>query len=91
MFIFYLNWVGLMDILRLVSFYQPFISLFVISHIYMYNCVCMCICICICTLRFGDLSGPTVSYSPPSHYSLGAPPTLRDPMEAVTVEVGRLV
>jgi len=39
------------------------------------------------TLRFGDLSGPTVAYSPPSHYSLGAPPTLKDPMESVTVEV----
>ena len=38
-------------------------------------------------IRFGDLSGPTVSYNPPSHYSLGSPPLLRDPMESVTVEV----
>ena len=42
-------------------------------------------------LRFGDLSGPTVGYSPPSHYSLGAPPTLKDPMETVTVEVGSIL
>ena len=41
--------------------------------------------------RFGDLSGPTVAYSPPSHYSLGAPPTLKDPMETVTVEVGSIL
>ena len=41
--------------------------------------------------RFGDLSGPTVAYSPPSHYSLGAPPTLKDPMETVTVEVGLIL
>ena len=32
-------------------------------------------------------SGPLLSYSPPSHYSLGAPTTLRDPYEAATVEV----
>ena len=42
-------------------------------------------------IRFGDLSGPTVSYNPPSHYSLGSPPLLRDPMESVTVEVSRLM
>ena len=38
-------------------------------------------------LRFGELVGPTISYSPPSHYSLGVAPTLRDPLEEATVEV----
>merc|ERR1719481_755531 len=39
------------------------------------------------SLRFVEVSGPPLEYSPPSHYSLGAPPTLKDPYEAVTVEV----
>ena len=39
------------------------------------------------SLRFGQLSGPVLEYSPPSHYSLGLQPTHRDPFEEVTVEV----
>jgi hypothetical protein len=39
------------------------------------------------TLGFLEPAGPVLHYSPPSHYDLGAAPTLRDPMEATTVEV----
>ena len=39
------------------------------------------------TLSFGELEGPSMSYSPPSHYSYGVQPLQRDPYEARTVEV----
>jgi len=39
-------------------------------------------------LRFSEPSGPNLFYSPPSHYSLGAPdPLLPNPYESRTVEV----
>jgi len=40
-------------------------------------------------LRFGELEGPTISYSPPTHYSYGVDPLQRDPYEQRTVEVRR--
>jgi len=38
-------------------------------------------------LKFGDLNGPVLSYSPPSHYSLGGEALQQDPFEVATVEV----
>ena len=37
-------------------------------------------------LKFGDLHGPTIAYSPPSQYSVGVKPLERDPYEARIVE-----
>jgi len=39
------------------------------------------------TLKFGELEGPILTYSPPSHYSYGVHPLQRDPYETRTVEV----
>jgi len=39
------------------------------------------------TLKFGELEGPILTYSPPSHYSYGVHPLQRDPYEERTVEV----
>lgn len=39
------------------------------------------------TLKFGELEGPLMNYSPPSHFSYGVHPLQRDPYEARTVEV----
>jgi len=39
------------------------------------------------TLKFGELEGPILTYSPPSHYSYGVHPLQRDPYEEKTVEV----
>lgn len=39
------------------------------------------------TLKFEDLTGPVLNYSPPSHYNLGIDPLQRDPYEKRTVEV----
>ena len=41
------------------------------------------------TLQFGELEGPIMSYSPPSHYSYGVHPLQRDPYEHRTVQVRR--
>ena len=38
-------------------------------------------------LKFGELEGPIMTYSPPSHYSYGVHPLQRDPYEMKTVEV----
>ena len=38
-------------------------------------------------LKFGELEGPIMTYSPPSHYSYGVHPLQRDPYETTTVEV----
>jgi len=39
------------------------------------------------TLQFGELEGPVMAYSPPSHYSYGVHPLQRDPYESRTVQV----
>jgi len=39
------------------------------------------------TLQFGELEGPVMTYSPPSHYSYGVSPLQRDPYESRTVQV----
>ena len=39
------------------------------------------------TLMFGELEGPIMTYSPPSHNSLGVHSLQRDPYEARAVEV----
>ena len=39
------------------------------------------------TLQFGELEGPVMAYSPPSHYSYGVHPLQRDPYEQRTIEV----
>eukprot|EP00092_Neocalanus_flemingeri_P018569 GFUD01020106.1.p1 GENE.GFUD01020106.1~~GFUD01020106.1.p1 ORF type:complete len:349 (-),score=99.52 GFUD01020106.1:8-1054(-) len=39
------------------------------------------------TLKFGELEGPIMTYSPPTHYSYGVHPLQRDPYEVRTVEV----
>ena len=39
------------------------------------------------TLKFGELEGPIMTYSPPSHYTFGIDPLQRDPYEVKTVEV----
>ena len=39
------------------------------------------------TLKFGELEGPIMTYSPPSHYSIGVQPLQRDPYEVRTLEV----
>ena len=39
------------------------------------------------TLQFGELEGPVMAYSPPSHYSYGVHPLQRDPYEQKTIEV----
>ena len=39
------------------------------------------------TLKFGELEGPIMTYSPPSHYSYGVPPLQRDPFEDRNVDV----
>jgi len=41
------------------------------------------------TLQFGELEGPVMTYSPPSHYSYGVSPLQRDPYESRTVQVGK--
>jgi len=38
-------------------------------------------------LKFGELTGPVISYSPPSHYSLGVNPLEQDPFEKESVQV----
>jgi len=38
-------------------------------------------------LKFEELTGPVLSYSPPSHFSLGVDPLQKDPYEGRTVEV----
>jgi hypothetical protein len=38
-------------------------------------------------LKFGELEGLLMTYSPPSHYSYGVHPLQRDPYETRTVEV----
>ena len=39
------------------------------------------------TLQFGELEGPVMAYSPPSHFSYGVHPLQRDPYEQRTIEV----
>lgn len=39
------------------------------------------------SLKFGEQTGPILTYSPPSHYSHGVHPLQRDPYEENTVEV----
>jgi len=41
------------------------------------------------TLKFGELEGPFLTYSPPSHFSYGVHPLQRDPYEVKTVEVNK--
>jgi len=38
-------------------------------------------------LKFSELTGPLLTYSPPSHYSLGINPLQRDPFEEGRVEI----